>query len=197
MAKSNGATAATRRSTSINLTAEQGRNALAAWRGLYHLFGARVESPNDFNVTPDGVEITNFSVSGDYDPEMIVRDISSRERRLDLLATYEILRGGTPEPFADAGEITAWQVQFYKGAVEEGSARTPAYVKQATANYKSANNLAKKRGPKPKVIRLNDLDNLDESALEGISSEALAKLQATIEHVLSNKPPMAAAVTTS
>lgn len=172
------------RSEVIDLTAAEGRSVLAAWQGMVHLFGATVES---WNVTSDGVEAHGFSVSGEYDPRTIVRDISSRERRLDLLTTFPTLKGEEPPQFTDAADITAFTVQFYKGAVEEGSARSPSYVKTAVAAYKAANALAKKRGPKPKIIRLNNLDNLDEEALQNIDASELAKLQAAVERVMAQK----------
>ncbi len=182
MAKSTAATTENR-SAAINLTAEQGSAVLAAWQGMVNLFGAQKES---FNVTPDGVEVIGFSVMGQYDPEQIVKDISNHGRRLDLVKVYPWLMGETPAPFASPEECTAFTVQNYRGSVEEGSARTPKYVKEAVAAFKADHNISKRRGPKTKVIRLNDLDNLDIDVLRGINPEALAKLQATIEGVLSS-----------
>lgn len=173
------------RSHEINLSANEGRAALAAWQMLYHLFGARVKSWKI--VGTEGVEATGFSTFADYDPETIVKDISSRTRRLELLTTYPWLMGEIPDHFTDAADITASTVQFYKGSVEDGSAKTPPYVKPAVANYKAANKLAKKRGPKAKVIRLDNLDSLDEAAFENIPKEDLAVLQATLERVMQVK----------
>src|SRR5260221_6587802 len=132
------------RSNSINLDASQGRSALAAWKMIVHLFGAQVEKWGD--PTPEGIEAFGFTVYGDNNPETVLKDISSRNRRLDLLTTYGWLQGQAPEHYTDAAEITADTVQFYKGSVDEGSAKSPAYVKIAVAAYKAANHLAKKRG---------------------------------------------------
>lgn len=174
----------TGRSGSINLNEFQGRSALAAWRMLYHLYGAQVES---WHPTENGVEATGFSVMEGFDPETVIRDVSSRNRRLDFLTVTPWVNGQAPKPYANAEEITADTVQFYKGAVEEGSAKSPPYVKGAVANYKAANALAKKRGPKPKTIRLDKLDDLDESILSNMDPSDIAILQAALERVASSK----------
>lgn len=183
--------ATTGRSASINLNEFQGRSALAAWKMLHHLYGAQVES---WNPTASGVEATGFSVFENFDPETIIKDISSRTRRLDLLETLPYLNGQAPAPYANAEEITADTVQFYKGAVEEGSAKSPAYVKGAVASYKAANALAKKRGPKAKTIRLDKLDDLDESILSNMDEADIAILQAALTRVATSKAAEAAAV---
>src|SRR4029079_15794058 len=112
------------------------------WRMLFHLYGAKVEN---WEIVPEGVIAHGFSVFGNVDPNQVIKDISGRTRRLDLITTFPWMNGQAPAPYADASEITADTVQFYKGAVEEGSAKTPGYVKTAVASYKSANSLAKKR----------------------------------------------------
>jgi len=178
------------RSKSINLDETQGRSALAAWRMIHWLYGAEVEK---WNPTDNGVEATGFTTFADYDPETVIKDISSRTRRLELLETLPILNGQAPKPYTEAGEITADQVQFYKGAVEEGSAKAPAYVKGAVAAYKLANALAKKRGPKAKTIRLDKLDELDENVLANMESGDIAILQAALERVANSRVPTTAA----
>lgn len=175
------------RSNSIDLDATQGRSALAAWKMLTHLFGARVEKWGD--PTPDGIEAFGFSVYGDYNPETVIKDISSRNRRLDLLTTYGWLKGNAPDHYTDAAEITADTVQFYKGSVDEGSAKSPAYVKTAVAAYKAANHLAKKRGPKAKIIHLDKLSDFDESVLQTLDSEDISLLQAALTRVAQTKAP--------
>ncbi len=188
MAKSKGANgeAEQTRSASINLNENQGRSAFAAWRLMHEIFGARVEK---WVPTDKGVEAIGFSVYGDYDPETVVQDISSRTRRLDFLTGIKWINGEEPEPYANAEEITADTVQFYKGAVEEGSAKSPAYVKTAVASYKTANALAKKRGPKARTIRLDQLDQLDEGVLANMEQEDIAILQAALERVAKAKAP--------
>lgn len=175
------------RSETINLDENQGRSALAAWRLMHNIFGAQVEK---WVPTEKGVEAIGFSTYAGNDPATVVQDISSRTRRLDFLSVYRWINGETPEPYTSAEEITADTVQFYKGAVEEGSAKSPAYVKQAVANYKTANALAKKRGPKAKTIRLDQLDQLDESILSSMESEDIAILQAALERVAKTKAPV-------
>src|ERR1041385_7347805 len=124
MAKTNTATKqeTPARSKSINLNPAQGQSALAAWRMLHWLYGAEVDQ---WVVTDDGVEATGFSTFAEYDPETIIKDISSRNRRLLFLEAFPIVNGNEPKPYTDSAEITADQVQFYKGAVEEGSAKAP------------------------------------------------------------------------
>lgn len=180
----------TGRSASINLDESQGRSALAAWRMLHHLYGAQVEK---WIPTDNGIEAQGFSVFEGLDPNVIIKDISSRVRRLDYLTVNAWVNGQAPKHYADAGEITADTVQFYKGAVEEGSAKAPPYVKGAVQNYKAANALAKKRGPKAKTIRLDRLDDLDESILSNMEAEDIAILQAALNRVASTKAPTAPA----
>lgn len=187
MAKANTAVAGTNtpaRSTSINLDETQGRNLLAAWRMIHWLYGGQVEK---WNPTKDGVEVEGFSVYEQYDPNTIITDISSRTRRLDLLECLPILNGEAPEPYTNAAEITADTVQFYKGAVEEGSAKSPKYTKDATALFKAEHDLAKKRGPKAKTIRLDKLDDLDETVFENMGDENIAILQAALERVAKSR----------
>lgn len=193
MAKSKNSSEQTRpRSESINLPDNLGRSALAAWPLVHEIFGGRVEK---WNPTDEGVEAIGFSVYGDLgvDPETVVKDISSRTRRLDFLTVNKWVNGQEPNPYTSAEEITADTVQFYKGAVEEGSAKSPAYVKQAVAAYKSANALAKKRGPKAKTIRLDLIgsEDFDESILSNMESEDIAILQAALERVAKAKAPVA------
>lgn len=187
MAKNSAAAAGTTvpdRSEAIDLDETQGRNALAAWRMLYHLYGARVDS---WYPTATGVAAKGFSVFGQYDPNTIIADISSRTRRLDFLTVNPWVNGQTPTPYADAAEITADTVQFYKGAVEEGSAKSPAYTKTAVAAFKAAHSLAKKRGPKARTIRLDDIENIDPAALDNMDEVSIAKLQALLERAAAGK----------
>lgn len=176
------------RSEAINLDATAGRAILAAWQGVYHLFGGRV---NEWVIDSEnnGVVANGFSVDNAYDPNQIVNDIATRERRLDLITTYGWLNGQAPANFTDSAEMTAFMVQFFKGSVEEGSAKSPKYVKDAVAAYKAANSLTKKRGPKKRVniIRLDNLSEVDEAALKDIDEGQLAALQATLERAIAAK----------
>jgi hypothetical protein len=183
MAKANATTEAETRTQPITVGTENGAGnaVLAAWQGIYHLFGGRAT----FEVSPDGVIVNDFTVDAKYDPEQIVLDISHRNRRLDLIPTYLWVQGEEPEPFADAKDMTQFMVQYFRGAVEEGSSRSPKYVRDAVQNFKANNNLAKKRGPRKKIFRVDNLSELDASALVGVNASELARLKEAVERALS------------
>lgn len=174
------------RSATITVGPENGAGnaVLAAWQGIYHLFGGR----GNFEITTDGVIVNDFSVDGRYDPEQIVKDISHRNRRLDLVPTYLWVQGQEPEAFTDAKEMTQYMVQYFRGSVEEGSSRAPKYVRDAVANFKAAHNLAKKRGPRKKIFRVDNLSEIDETSLVGVNASELAKLKDAIEKALASAP---------
>lgn len=173
------------RSQMITVLPEDGAGnaVLAAWQGIYHLFDGRAK----FEVTPDGVIVHDFTVDAKYDPEQIVKDISHRNRRLDLIPTYLWVQGENPEPFVDAKEMTQFMVQYFRGAVEEGSSRSPKYVRDAVQNFKAGNNLAKKRGPRKKIFRVDNLSELDASALVGVNASELARLKEAVERALASQ----------
>jgi hypothetical protein len=155
---------------------DKGTAILAAWQGLYHLFGARAS----FRVTKDGVFVDNLEADPKYDMDQIVEDISKHNRRLELVPPIFWVQGEAPDDFEDVAAITAYMVQYFRGSVEENSAKTPTYLKDAVADYKADRNLLKKSGPKRKVFRLDSLDDIDETTLKGISPEALSRLRETI-----------------
>ena len=161
---------------SKNYGPDKGGAILAAWKGMYHLFGAQ----GTFRVTPEGVFVDNLSVGPEFDLDQIVEDISKHNRRLELIPTLFWVNGETPADFADVSEITAFMVQYFRGSVEDNSSKTPTYLKDAVASYKANRNLLKKRGPKRKVFRLDSLDDIDESTLKGINPEALSRLREII-----------------
>jgi hypothetical protein len=162
---------------------DKGSAVLAAWQGLYHLFGARAT----FRVTPDGVFVDNLTCDPKYDMDQIVEDISKHNRRLELVPLIFWVQGQAPDDFADVAAITALMVQYWRGSVEDNSSKTPGYLKDAVADYKATRNLLKKRGPKRKVFRLDSLDDIDESTLKGISPEALSRLRETINAAMAAK----------
>lgn len=178
------------RSNSISITdGAMGAAVLAAWRGIYHLFGGRA----DFAVTPNGVTVENFSVDAAYDPEQIAQDVSHRNRRLDFATVFPWTQGEVPEPFTDSKQITQWSVQFLRGSMEENSSRTPKYYRDAAANYKTVSGFAKKRGPQRKIFRAENLSEIDENTLSSLTVEDLAKLKETVEaslrqHTAENTP---------
>jgi hypothetical protein len=182
MAKATNGQAENTRSATITVGVENGAGnaVLAAWQGIYHLFGGR----GNFEITPDGVIVNDFSVDGKYDPEQIAKDISHRNRRLDLVPTYLWVQGMEPEPFADAKEMTQFMVQYFRGSVEEGSSRSPKYVRDAVATFKASHNLAKKRGPRKKIFRVDNLSEIDENTLVGVNASELSKLRDAIEKAL-------------
>jgi len=155
---------------------DKGNAVLAAWQGMYHLFGAR----GSFRVTPDGVFVDNLTCDPKYDLDQIVEDISKHNRRLELIPTLFWVNGEVPADFADVSAITALMVQYWRGSVEDNSSKTPTYLKDAVADYKATRSMLKKRGPKRKVFRLDSLDDIDEQTLKGINPEALARLREII-----------------
>jgi hypothetical protein len=161
-----------------------GNAVLAAWRGIYQLFGGRAK----FRITPEGVQVSDFSVLEPYDPEQIVKDIGHKNRRLDLYPLYGYITGEIePEDFTDPKEITQYTVQFWRDSVDEGSARSPKYVRDATSNWKSEHNMAKKRGPRKKIFRLDEIESLDEAALGNVDPKSLEALKEMLERVVANQ----------
>jgi hypothetical protein len=159
---------------------DKGTAVLAAWQGLYHLFGARAT----FRVTKDGIFVDSMTVDPKYDADTIVDDISKHNRRLELIPAYFWAQGDEPDEFDDVSDITAFMVQYFRGSVEENSSKTPGYLKDAVADYKATRNMLKKRGPKRKVFRLDSLEDIDEQTLAGINPEALARLKETLDAAL-------------
>jgi hypothetical protein len=163
-------------------------NVLAAWQGLYHLFGARVER---WDVTSDGVFAIGLTFEADKVPntDTVIRDISYRgdkfvNRTLELLPTYFYLNGQEPEPFEDAGAMTQWMAKFFRGAGEGDTNRSPQYVKDGIAKNKTARGLAARRGRPPKKIEIESIGSIDESILSQVNHEELARLQATLARIL-------------
>jgi len=172
------------RSNPITVGPDQGGNVLAAWRGVYHLFGGQVER---WDITHDGIVAVGFTVDGQYEPQAIVNDISSRERRAELIPCYFYAQGEVPAPFDNSLEMTKWMQQFFRKVSDEGKSQSPDYVKHAIASYKKANAFPAKRGRPKKVVRIEQLGSLDESLLAGVNVSELEKLQEKIAHAIANK----------
>jgi hypothetical protein len=166
------------------LTPEQSKSVLAAWKGIYHFFGGRVQN---WAVTPEGVIAEGFTVKDGYDPEQIITDISKRDRRVELFPAILWINGNPPDDFANSQEMTNFMVQYFRGSVEEGTAKAPAYVRSAVAGYKGTLGVKTRRGPKRKVFRLDNLSELDETVLKDVNSDELERLQALIKNTLSSK----------
>ena len=181
MAKSNKSNGSGR-SEPIIVTPENGMGnaVLAAWQGIYNLFGGSAS----FEITPDGVMVNDFTVDAPYDPAQIAKDVSHRNRRLDLLEVYPWIQGEAPSEFTTAQEITQWTVQFLRGAVDDNSSRAPKYVRDASAAYKAEHGFAKKRGPRKKIFRAENLGEIDETTLANVQPEELEKLQETLARAL-------------
>lgn len=196
MARSQAATASepsTGRSNPIDLTPAESRSILAGWQGIYHLFGGRWEK-----ITTDegNVTIKGFSTYEKYDPRTLVKDTSGRERRLDFAKIYPYIMGNEPAPFESAEEMTAFLVQFFRGSVEEGTSRSPKYAKEAVQEYKIANGLYKKKGPRPKfkgVISLDNLDTFDPEQLADVDPKKIEALQSVLEQAINKRKEPATA----
>lgn len=171
------------RSTAIDVGGDDALGVMAAWQGLYHAFGARFES---VDVTPDGLVIYGLSTTDQYDPDKIVSDLNTSNRRVPLFPTIFYIQGGEPAPFNTAQEMTAWTVQNFRGSVEKDSTRTPKYVRDAFNDIKRELGIGGKRGPKPKTINLKNLQTLDASVLRnaGVSKDDLAALVAVAQSVI-------------
>jgi hypothetical protein len=165
------------RTEPLNYGPDKGNAILAAWQGLHWLFGAEADS---FNVTPEGVYVNGLTMWSDYTPTQIVEDISKKERRLDLIFTYPIVNGENPAPFATSQEVTLYMVQFFRGSQEDGSSKSPQYLRKAAADFKATVGLKAKRGPKRKIFRLDNLDAIDPTMLKDVDPSDLDHLMAAI-----------------
>ena len=167
---------------------EGGNNILAAWQGLYWLFGARADK---FEVTPEGVNVIGFTVEAPYDALQIVRDLTVRgekiiTRRVDLVPSFFYVNGEAPAEFADSNSMTQFMAQYYRGAGEvEG--RSPEYVKSAIAAFKKGHNLAVKRGRPSKTVKIEALGNIEESVLANVDLDELQKLRETLERAIAGR----------
>ena len=171
------------RSAAVDLNPQQGANVIAAWQGVANLFGGQYEG---FQVTPEGVILNGFSTDGAYDPATIADAVSGRDRRVSFVEAYPILvEGKAPAPFAKSIDITKWGQQFFRKPGEDG--KSPEYLKTASANYKKANEFPGRKGRPKKVVRIENLGNLDPALLEGIDMSELENLQATLASVIASK----------
>jgi len=168
------------RSDSIDVTGTDARALAAAWRGTYHFVGGRVDNweivpPSEDS--PVGELIAHgFSVNGGLDPDRIISDISGRDRRLEFFPFYFTATDPNyvPLDYVNPQDMTNFLVQYLKGSMEEGTAKTPEYWRDGVAKYKAGLGIRTRRGPKRKVIRLDELDTLDASQLAEIEPDALA-----------------------
>ena len=169
-------------------------NILAAWQGLYHLLGARVER---WDVTADGVFAIGLTFDAALvpDTDTVIKDISYRgdkfvNRSVELLPAYFDLQGQVPAVFEDAGAMTQWMAKFFRGAGEGDTNRSPQYVKDGISKNKSARGLAARRGRPPKKIEIEAIGSIDESVLAQVNHEELERLQATLARILAAPMPV-------
>lgn len=163
-----------------------GGNVLAAWKVIYNIFGGQAKWAIDQN----GVQVSDFSVKAPYDPQQIAEDVSHRNRRLDLISCYPIIAGtGNPEPYTDAKQITQDTVQFWRESVDPGSSRSPKYLRDAVAAWKSDNNMAKRRGPRKKTFRLDaeGIQNITAESLVGVEESSIEELKELLETVIAQR----------
>lgn len=158
---------------------DAGGNVIAAgFRGLYNIFGARVER---WEVTPEGITAHGLTFADGFDADTIISDIYRRgdktvNPRLDFLSLYPIISGETPAPFTNADQLTAWMVKFMKGG-----SRSPKYVKDANQAYKEAHGFAVHRGRPKKTFTIKEIGHLDAAALEGVDRAEVEALRATLD----------------
>jgi hypothetical protein len=166
---------------------EGGNNVLAAWRGLVNLFGAECER---FDVTPDGVVCVNFTTAYKVDRDTIIDAITKHgdkavNRRLDLVELYPyVLDPSNVAPFTKSEEMTQWMGQFTKGYGDGDGSRSPQWVKDGIADYKSDKNIAAPRGRKRRIVRLDSLGEIKPETLEDTALSELQALQVTISQAI-------------
>lgn len=159
---------------------------LAAWQGLYHLFGARVER---FDVTDEGVTAVGLTVSDKYDMNTIVQNLlaNGSKRRLNFFPLFFWATGGTPAPFTTSLQLTGWMTTFLKGQGEKG--RSPKYAKEAIDEFKAANGLAVPRG-RPRTTlsaKIAKLGELNPEVLQDTDIAELVSLRETLDNLVSSK----------
>lgn len=167
-----------------------GNNVMCAWQGLYHLFGARVES---WDISESGVWAIGLTFDGNIvaDADQLIHDLNYRgekmiQRDLLLVPAYFWL-DSVPAAFADAGSMTLWMAKFFRGAGDGTNTRSPEYVKKAISAYKNRNHMNTRKGRKPSKIAVDTIGSIDPSILEQVSSQELENLKATLEKVLASK----------
>lgn len=153
---------------------EQALSLLAAWRGVFNFFKGQVTS---WGLNDDGTVVAHgFSVEAPYDAETILRDISGRDRRIDFPSALKVFQGGDPDPYTDPSDMQNFMVNFSKGSADTGTSKTPEYVRKAVASYKLEIGLPGRRGRKRSILRLDNINDLDETALSGRTAEEIDKL---------------------
>jgi hypothetical protein len=164
MAKNTPTATAETRSASVMVGPDRAQALAAAYDGVYHIFGGRVEN---WTTTEDGLFANGFSVDGKYDPEAILTALAAHVRRAPLMPTLGWINGIEPEDFANSQAVTTFTVQYFKGIDgEEGGSKVPEWVRKAAQDYKNGREgFYQKRGPKAKTIQLKNLSEVNPEVL--------------------------------
>lgn len=176
-------------------------NIAAAWQGLYHLLGARVER---WDVTNDGVYAVNLTFDASKIPsvEQVIHDISYRNgkhinRQLDLVFLYPIVKDNAEPPaFEDAASLTEWMAQYTRDGTGDGdSNRSPQYVKDAISAYKKDRNMPSRQGrPATKLtIEYAAFGSIPPEALRKVDPDELDKFLATVQKIRAEQEQTASA----
>jgi hypothetical protein len=183
------------RTEPVDVTPENGLSLAlaAAYRGLHLLFGITV---GRWIVNEDGIFAEDVTAFGGSDVMHILNDVARNVKRPQLWPTIGYIMGSfEPTPFVDSAEITVFMTQNFKGADEEGTSKTPAYVLAAAKDYKVRTNTVKARGPKPKTLNLKNLSdvNIEQILASGVSRADLEAFIATATAAVASQPVEATA----
>ena len=171
----------------LNISPQDGGNAiLAAWQGLYWLFGARVDR---FEISEDGVSAIGLKFNDGINPEEIISGLTNNHR-LDLISLYPYLMGQEPPKFENAHDMTTWMTRFYKSGQ---GVRSPQFVKDAITSYKIEQGIAATRGRPRKIVKL-DFSNLSAESLANVPEEEQQKLKEVLDSLLPEKTEEAPAL---
>lgn len=153
------------RTAPIDVAGQDARGFAAAYPGLYHLFGARVES---WDVSPDGLVAKNVTFDAAANPERIIRDINRKDRRAPLFPAVLFILDPKAEPpnFANALELTTYMVNFWKGSMGPNSSKVPEYVRIAAGEYKERTGTKVRKGPKVRTINLKNVREVNVETLK-------------------------------
>lgn len=159
------------RTEPVDLGGQDALGFAAAWQGLYHLFGARVES---WDVNSDGLVAHGVTVDSKYDLDQIVRDINTKDRRPQLFpAVLSIVNPDIEPPHFESNlDITTYMVNFWKGSMGENSTKVPEYVRNAASEYKERMGTKTRRGPKPKSLNLRNVRELNVDTIKNADLSA-------------------------
>jgi len=169
---------ASARTESMDVAPALTEGLLAAWQGVYHLLGGRVES---WEIIPnEGVAAHGFTLNGEYDPDTILTDLNRYNRRVQLFPTIDWLNGAEPAPFESPTAVQAYLTQYFKGSTGDGSTKAAKYIRDAAKAYRVANMHVNKPGPRPQVFKkLASIDVNDLREVE-ISDDDVEKIEAIL-----------------